>query len=318
MNRNIALDILKLIMALMVVGLHSRFLHDYNLLYEYLTVDGLFRIAVPVFFVINGFYFYPVLLKNNHLAWLKRVILLYIFWMLVYSYFWFYIQDFSFASFAKLIYKLIIGYHHLWYISGLIGAALLLVLLHKLTSFTISIFVILTFSIGVLIQYLGNYHVFKDTQLDTLFNYLWIHRNMFFFSFPFFTIGYLINKHSIQSMISFKTALLLTIISIIILIGESFINYYQESRDGGFDNFISLILSAPFLFILFIKSNISGNNKNIALYSSAIYFIHPLFIIIFHKFTNYGETSLTILTILTSFIASYFIIKINNKIKFIL
>jgi hypothetical protein len=51
-------------MAFMIVGLHAGFLGEYTKLGHYLTVNGVFRVAVPVFLIINGFYFYPVLLKN--------------------------------------------------------------------------------------------------------------------------------------------------------------------------------------------------------------------------------------------------------------
>lgn len=51
MNRNFSLDILKLFMAFMVVGLHAGFLGDFTSLGEYLSVNGIFRIAVPIFLV---------------------------------------------------------------------------------------------------------------------------------------------------------------------------------------------------------------------------------------------------------------------------
>lgn len=67
MSRKISLDILKLLMSFMVVGLHAGFLGDVDLLGEYLTVNGIFRLAVPTFLVINGFYFFLSYLKINNL-----------------------------------------------------------------------------------------------------------------------------------------------------------------------------------------------------------------------------------------------------------
>ena len=43
LNRNIALDILKLSLAFMVVGLHAGFLTDITSLGQYLTVNGVFK-----------------------------------------------------------------------------------------------------------------------------------------------------------------------------------------------------------------------------------------------------------------------------------
>ena len=71
MSRNIALDILKLSMAFMVVGLHAGFLGDFTSLGQYLTVNGLFRIAVPIFLIINGFIFIQYYQKTTKLNGLK-------------------------------------------------------------------------------------------------------------------------------------------------------------------------------------------------------------------------------------------------------
>lgn len=305
-------------MAFMVVGLHARFLGDFTALGQYLTVNGLFRIAVPVFLIINGFYFYPELSKDNQVNWLKRVIVLYAVWMAIYSYFWFPVPEFSFAWLFALIYKVIIGYYHLWYISGMIGAAIILLFLRNFSSFILVASVVLTFVCGVLIQYLGNYHIFDGSVFEKLFNYNWFHRNMLLFSYPFFCVGYLINKHSLHNIVSRKAAGFLSFFGLFVLLGESYNNFYQNGGDGGFDNLLSLLLVCPCVFICFMKSNISGKSKEIALYSSAIYFVHALFLNIFRGFIDIGETYLTLLVILVSLFASYFIIKANNKLKFLL
>lgn len=302
----------------MVVALHAGFLGDISSLGQYLTVNGIFRIAVPIFLIINGYYFYSVLLANNQANWLKRVLVLYFFWMVFYSYFWLTVPGGAVNEIFKFIKTIIIGYHHLWYISGMIGAAIILITLRRFSSFTLFISIISTFLGGVIVQYMGNYHVLEGSVFDKLFNYNWFHRNMLLFSYPFFCIGYLINKHSLHKFISFKSACILSVLGVIILLGESYINYFQAGRYGGFDNYLSLILVCPFIFILFMKSNISGTNKSIALYSSAVYFIHSAILSILRKYSNFDETYLTILTIPASVLASYFIIKINKKLKFIL
>lgn len=234
-------------MAFMVIALHAGFLREFTLLGEYLSVNGFFRIAVPVFLIINGFYFYPVLTQKTHAYWLKRISILYIFWMVFYSYFWFSIPEFSFISFAKFLQNIFIGYYHLWYLSGVIGAAIILIILARLSSKVIVGFSLITFICGVIIQYLGNYHVFEGSIIDKLFNLHWFHRNMLFLAFPFFSIGYLINKHSLHSSISVKTSCTLCFLGVLALFGESYINYYQEERDGGFDNLLSLLFVCPFV-----------------------------------------------------------------------
>ena len=238
--------------------------------------------------------------------------------MVFYAYSWFSVLEFSFVGLSQLIKTIIIGYHHLWYISGMIGAAIILIILRKLPSVILVVTILLTFICGVLIQYVGNYHVLEGSVFDTIFNRAHYHRNMLFFSYPFFCIGYLINKHSLHNVVSFKLACILSAFGLLALLGESYINYYQENNDGGFDNFFSLLLVCPFIFILFMKSNISGTGKNIALYSSAIYFIHVFILSVFRKHTEFDGTLLTLITILASVFFSYFIIKANLKLKFLL
>lgn len=318
MNRNFSLDILKLLMAFMVVGLHAGFLEEFSGLGAYLSVNGIFRIAVPVFLVINGFYFFPILAKKSHSLWFKRVIILYAVWMCFYAYFWFQLPETSLVGITKLVIEIIIGYHHLWYISGMLGAALLLLLLKK-TSSKFFLMTIVLFSLtGVTIQYLGNYHYFEGSVLDKLFNLNWFHRNALLFSYPFFCIGYLINKHKIHEKITFSNAIIMTFLGFILLMIESYVNYYQEGREGGFDNYLSLLLVSPFVFITFFRLSIQGDSKNIALYSSAIYFIHSFFLSIFRSHTELESTMITLVCIIASIVSAYFIIKINDRVRFIL
>jgi len=302
----------------MVVGLHSGFLNDINPLANYMTVNGLFRIAVPIFLLINGFYFYPVLTGGKVKNWLTKVIYLYSFWMLFYSYFWFKPAELSIYGIATVISQIIIGYHHLWYISGMIGAAVLLSVVNKMSNRILFLAAFVTFFTGVAIHYLGNFHVFQNTELDTYLNYNWIHRNLLLFSFPFFCLGFLINKLSLQNKISTNNAFFMCIIGLILVFIESYLNYVILEKIEGLDNLVSLIIVAPALFILFTKINIKGQGKNIALYSSAIYFIHSFILSIIRKVTNFEGTAITLSVIFLSIFASYFLIKINKKLKFIL
>lgn len=57
MKRNIVLDIYKIILSLMVVGIHIRFFYDFNNQIGYILNQGIFRLAVPSFFIINGYFF---------------------------------------------------------------------------------------------------------------------------------------------------------------------------------------------------------------------------------------------------------------------
>lgn len=318
MDRNIALDILKLLMAFMVVGIHAEIFKDINLALPYFTAYGLFRIAVPVFLVISGFYFYQTLANAKTLLWFKRALLLYFFWMLIYSPFWFHPTELSLKEIIKVFAHLLVGYYHLWYVAGMIGAALILVFVRNLNSISLIFIVTITFLTGVIIQYAGNYHLFGNATLDKIANIIFVHRNALFMSFPFFCIGFLIHKHNIHTKIQHKTAIILTLAGILLLSGEVYLNYVAPGREGGFDNFFFLLLLCPALFILFMQINIVSNTKNIALYATAIYFVHPLFQITLKDLFTSNETTFTIVIILLSAVMSYCLIIINKRAKFIL
>ena len=60
-KRKTSIDLLKITLAIFVLLIHCNFLIDYNKALNFLTVQGLFRIAVPLFFIINGFYFEKII-----------------------------------------------------------------------------------------------------------------------------------------------------------------------------------------------------------------------------------------------------------------
>ncbi len=300
----------------MVVGLHSSFLDDISHLAGFLTVNGLFRIAVPMFFIINGYYFYNVLKSEKGYSWFRRVVGIYFIWMLLYSYYWLSLLPFDLHTIIKTLHFIIFGYHHLWYISGLLGAGLLVYKFRDISLFSFSLLLSITFIIGVLIQYSGNYHFFDNPLIDKLVNFNWMHRNFLLMAFPFFGLGYLINKLALNDKINMTTLVLSCFLGAILLFSESYINFMSKSNHGGFDNYLSLLFICPPLFIMFSKIKVTPNflkgSKWVSLLSSAIYFIHPFIISVLKDDFRDSQTMLTFFVIATSLFLSFFILKINE------
>ena len=316
-ERNISLDILKLIMACMVVALHAEFLQDFSELGRYLTVNGIFRMAVPIFLLINGFYFYSIFIANNQRAWFKKVLILYFFWMAVYSWLWFYIPDLSVFGVAQFVFRFLIGFWHLWYLSGLLGAALILMLLRKLSSFYLWFLIALTFSAGVFIQYVGHYHLSENPLVDHVFNLPWFHRNFLVFSFPFFCAGFLIHKQALHLAITANAALVLTLLGVGLLIAEAYFNFRHPNSDRYFDNLAALLVACPACFIFFVKLRIEGRSRLVALYSSAIYYIQGYVLIALSHYIPLGSW-LALAGIVLSIVAAAVVIALNRQLRFIL
>lgn len=305
-------------MSFMVVAMHSGFMQDYSTLVEYLSVNGFFRIAVPIFLVINGFYFFNTLAKNDHKNFFTKLLTLYLFWMLFYSYKWLPTPELSYVWVLELVKLFFIGYYHLWYVVAMLAAALILFFIRDTSSIHLTVTAILLYIIGVLCQYLGNYHYFNIILLDEIVNYNWFHRSALFFCLPFFIIGYLINRHSLHKKFSIRSALLLSVLGFIFVFLESYVNFYQDGRDGGFDNYLSLLFVCPLVFIFFLQLKVVGYTKEIALYSTGVYFIHIFVIDLILYFSELRYTVLTAMSFVTSIMLSYFLVKINKKYKFIL
>lgn len=111
----------------MVVGLHTNLFYTLSWGLNFISVNGAFRVAVPVFFVLAGYYFYSISTFEKFKAWAKRLIILYAFWMVVYVPFYTPIFDmFTMLNSTPLVATLAFGFFHLWYVIGmLMGGALL-------------------------------------------------------------------------------------------------------------------------------------------------------------------------------------------------
>ncbi|MEY7068002.1 acyltransferase family protein, partial [Klebsiella pneumoniae] len=123
-DKNIySLNSLKLTLSIMVVFIHTRIFLDNSVLLDTFTSNGFFRIAVPVFFIMNG-YFLPST-KNSFKKWLIKSTCIYLSLTALYAFFW---LDYSTltTSIKTIAHALLAGYSHLWYIQAMIIAGLII------------------------------------------------------------------------------------------------------------------------------------------------------------------------------------------------
>ncbi len=301
-------------MAFMVVAIHTRFLSDLSEALSYVTVDGLFRISVPVFLLINGFYFYPVLQQGKQRRWLKRIFGLYLIWMLFYAYAWLDISENTVTAWLKVVHRMLFGYLHLWYVIGLFGAALFFLRLHRLPYWILWFSVIVTFFAGEWIVYARTYHLFYGSPLDRLLAFDWVHRNFLFLAYPFFTMGYLLRAQQLDRKVSKPFVVIAAILTGGLVLAEAFYNYTHPPAD----TLVTLFLFVPALFLLFIQMPFQAKSKTLALYASAIYFIHIFFIGLLKEHSTLSPTQLTLVVFVLSVIAGALIIRLHKRFGFLL
>lgn len=191
--RNNNLDILKVVMAFLVVALHifpvSK-IKGIEGLISYEIASGITRIAVPTFFLISG-YFLRNKLNDQAYLWkyVKRILLLYTVWQLIYLPDLIHYHQMGWFSKTNLLLKLIYGYWHLWYLlATAISVGLLYVTRNysiriKTTSILLLLGIGYGFQIGIQSGYIHN------LNLQFLYEIIGTSRNFLFFGFPMMLIG---------------------------------------------------------------------------------------------------------------------------------
>jgi hypothetical protein len=301
--RNLSIDILKIILAFFVVFLHMHLLRDSHPELSFVLVNGVFRMAVPTFLVITGYYFYYVDNTDKLKKWLIRTFLLYFIWSLVYVPFW---------KEGDALMNIVFGYHHLWYLIGTFFSGIVLFFIRKKSVSVLVSLVVLLFTLGYATQTLGNLHYFKY-QTDSIINLFPSYRNFLLVCFPFLTIGYLINKLNLD--MKYKPSLI-TIIGVTGLVAlEAFLNYKMVSPTENIDLLFSLLIASPLIFMYCKNRSVMVNTKILASLSTAIYLVHPLLMKwILDQYMPFEMLIFITLLIISSFI----LVLLNRKLKYLL
>jgi surface polysaccharide O-acyltransferase-like enzyme len=309
MKRNLSIDILKIIMAFLIICLHGNFLTDVNGYLGYVFVNGLSRIAVPTFLIVSGFYFYEVNSKEKFIKWIKRLFYLYSIWFIIYAFFWYSPG----MSVLKIANRFIVGPYHLWYLIESLFAYIILWALKKTNNSILILLGVLFVFAGLFLQYDNSYSFLNRNILTERVGNS-AYRNTFFFCFPFILLGYLINKFSITSK-NIKPGFL--ILAGFLFFLEASINYmYSKST---FDILISLYIFCPLLFIWVYNSKIISNNKNLSYYSTGIYLTQMIFFLLpINSYLNVGNSLYVILVLCASILFSFILIQLNKKLKYII
>jgi surface polysaccharide O-acyltransferase-like enzyme len=321
---NGGLDTLKISLACMVLALHCGFLGGKDTLLAYQLNNGLFRITVPIFFLISGYYIFYTLQRdpNSIKTWLRRAATLYIFWMLFYAPF--YITPATFADPKGLLTFLkhwIIGFFHLWYLIAMIGGGIMVYLLRHQSNRRLVSLALLLYLIGAILQYLRAYYEIPQPLLQHLNTNDYIGRNFLFVAFPLMSLGFLIARNRIHERITTRQTFALLILGCTVVLGEATLHYSLQlgsTRKLNFDCMLSILIAAPALFLLPLRHIIEGRSLIPAKISAAIYYLHPLFLILLLNVGLEESTSTTLIVLMLTLPASALLILASRRWRFIL
>lgn len=273
-QRNLALDIEKLVMALAVVGIHAELLKDIWPVTGRFLVDYLFRAAVSVFFIINGYYFARIASDAAAVRrWVIKLLVLYGFWTLCY------LPDIiaraaqSRLPVATAAVSLLFGHLQLWYVPALIMGGIGVALTAKMRPRTLLILAGGLFATGVALQYLAALQLLPRILTETRTD-LYVYRNGLFYGFPMVLAGSL--AYRARERITTSVAVLCIGVGLVLMLAE-FLCGQALGFSGHFDMGLFLAPLALGLFLAVIRQPSREVPGALADLPSAIFFSHMIF-----------------------------------------
>lgn len=307
--RNAAVDVLKLVLAIMVIGIHGNFLDDVDGFLGYLAHNGLFRVAVPTFFVINGFYFERIA-QYRLGRWLRRVVLMFLIWTTIYAIDWYPAAHGALFAFFKAY---LIGYYQLWYLQALAIGGAMLFLLRKRSSATLLGLSVGLFLFGTFIEYGGFLRLFAGTALDEASRNFLYYRNALFVALPFLILGFEISRHE-AALDRIRPYLLpALLLSVAGLLAEATLNYGATGAPHReLDLMFGLLPLCPLLFLYAKSLQVAGNSRVISQIATGIFLVHLLLL---NQIDHYMTNSLAVVvTAVASALVSLALIRLNRYV----
>lgn len=333
-KENGTIDIAKFVFSLLIVSIHTQPFIDCSEVFNCYFENVFSRMAVCLFFVISGYYFFKGIdfengkikkSKGNRkklLRYVVRVSVLYTVWSIIYLLLmipeWYETGWFSFNAFLDFGISFFFkqSYYHLWFLLSLIYAIPIMYFVLrfiKLKFFAIVSLIIYIF--GVLsdsYSFIGlPINVISQTMLS-VFPRL---RTVIFCVIPLISISLLVDKINISAKKSISLALcFFTGYSVEAMLIYSF----TENKD----NFTYLLLTIPTALLMFsaLKMiNIEIKNGYLLRKSSTIiYCVHPLIINLFQLIINHDEINSLLyfaIVAVTSMLISFLLIAAYKNIR---
>lgn len=323
-----SIDNFRIMAALMVIAIHVFPFSSYGNTLDNLITLTLFRLAIPFFFMISGYFLIgPYSEKETYINDLRinksiiKMLKLYFISIIVYLPLSILNKTITLdISFLQVIKLLIFdgSFYHLWYFPASILGLYLVKYSIKYFGIKLSLLLsLILYIIGLLgdsYYNLINISFIKDI-LNTIFKFSSYTRNGIFFTPIFLVLGASIYRNRGNKKYNKKINIIGLIISIFILLIEGYyINIVNIPRHNSM--YISLLPTIYFLFNLLINRDSSLKISNVKRITLLVYVIHPLVIYslyLFGKFIRPIRNSLLnfLLISIFSFTISYFIIKIK-------
>ncbi len=285
--KRINLDHLRLIMAICIVAIHTYPLVNFHVLLDYGITRVLFRVCVPVFFMITGYYCLSEGIdeRKRLISYTKKISMLYLLSVLIYLPINIINGHLASLTLVGIVKELFITgtMYHLWYFPALLLGLWFLYFLFKRFP-SKAIFPIVTFL--YLLGLLGDSYYGLSLKMPPLsffyqgvfkvFDYA---RNGLFYAPLFLYLGVVVRKR--RCLLKKKTHLVSLLLSLLFLLLEGmFLLFLGFPKHNSM--YVYLPLASYFLFTYFLQYG-EGENRRIRKWALWIYILHPLSILLINK-----------------------------------
>lgn len=269
-NRNYNVDSLKLLCAIFVVLIHSQFVFKD-------VVIPLLRVAVPIFFMISGYFMYGPNIAERIKRAIRRMLNIFIWSNLIYvaakELLAIYHHDVFIPSKAELLNFLFLNENpfgwHLWYIGAYLYVLIIVYFINRFNKWKYLFYVAPILIVALLLM--------SYFDIERIY-----YRNFLFMGLPFFSIGAFLRKRHISCNVNWYTISFLFLLGMFSIVEKYITGLNQELFLS------SLILSIGILLCVVSEKKQKNNviSKLGGQYSLDIYIFHGLFILYFFPTIN--------------------------------
>ncbi len=284
--KKINLDVARLLAAFMIVAIHVYPFEFLNPTLDLIITRVIFRIAVPLFLMITGFYILPKSLNNKKelIHYTIKILKLYGLCILLYLPINLYTHSFQNLTVLTFFKEICFNgtFYHLWYFpSILLGIWITFFIIKKCNWKWSAILVLILYLLGLLgDSYYGLIILTPlKTIYETLFHLFDYTRNGIFYVPVFLWIGYSISKINPTSNPKKNGFLFLFFLMLMTLEG-TILNHFGIPKHTSM--YLFLLPTSYFLFLT-LKNMSQTEQKDFRNISMIIYIWHPIFILILNK-----------------------------------
>ena len=284
--RSCAVDVLKLCLAFMVVGIHANPFAPFGRTAILLTGDGLFRLGVPIFLLFNGYFLHRSVVQRRGWGYVTHAAQLYGLWMLLYlPLYW---PVLAARGPWQNLRTLLFGYWHLWYLAGMVMAAALIVVVAHWSSRALAWLMALSWLGGIAVTYGMAFAVIAPNKL-IFSDPLLANRNPLLLCLPYMLAGFLIARVQLADRLRSRDLQIAAGLGVALVLAESLLLARFALKGVAHDNLIALGLAAPALMLLALKIPGTLASRAVSDYASGIYFIHVAFCAVLFRFSDLGR-----------------------------